>query len=75
LTIASYPGSFDPITNGHGDVAMRDAHIFETVVLAVSSSRAVKEIVAPGTGSSAVVPPHVERALRQALSERQEDRR
>jgi pantetheine-phosphate adenylyltransferase len=35
LKIAVYPGSFDPITNGHVDVATRAAHIFDRVVLAV----------------------------------------
>ena len=35
LKIAIYPGSFDPITNGHIDVATRAAQIFDQVVLAV----------------------------------------
>jgi pantetheine-phosphate adenylyltransferase len=35
LKIAIYPGSFDPITNGHVDVATRAAGIFDEVVLAV----------------------------------------
>jgi pantetheine-phosphate adenylyltransferase len=35
LKIAIYPGSFDPITNGHVDVATRAAAIFDRVVLAV----------------------------------------
>lgn len=35
LKIAIYPGSFDPITNGHIDVATRAAHIFDRVLLAV----------------------------------------
>ena len=32
---AIYPGSFDPITNGHVDVATRAAQIFDEVVLAI----------------------------------------
>ncbi|MFL5761032.1 MAG: pantetheine-phosphate adenylyltransferase [Thermomicrobiales bacterium] len=32
---AIYPGSFDPITHGHLDVAFRAAQIFDNVVLAV----------------------------------------
>jgi pantetheine-phosphate adenylyltransferase len=33
--IAVYPGSFDPITNGHLDVIERAANVFERVVVAV----------------------------------------
>ncbi len=32
---AIYPGSFDPITLGHVDVARRAAHLFDEVVVAV----------------------------------------
>ncbi len=32
---AIYPGSFDPITLGHMDVALRAAHLFDEVVIAV----------------------------------------
>jgi pantetheine-phosphate adenylyltransferase len=32
---AVYPGSFDPITNGHLDVVRRAAHVFDRVVVAV----------------------------------------
>jgi pantetheine-phosphate adenylyltransferase len=35
MTIAVYPGSFDPITNGHLDVIGRAAGVFERVVVAV----------------------------------------
>lgn len=34
--IAVYPGSFDPITNGHLDVIRRAAHMFDRVVVAVA---------------------------------------
>ena len=34
-TIAVYPGSFDPITNGHLDIIRRAAVVFETVVVGV----------------------------------------
>ena len=33
--IAVYPGSFDPLTNGHLDIASRGARLFETVIIAV----------------------------------------
>ncbi len=35
MTIAVYPGTFDPITNGHVDIARRAATIFEHLTLAV----------------------------------------
>ena len=35
MTSAVYPGSFDPITNGHVDIARRAAGIFELVTVAV----------------------------------------
>lgn len=33
--IAVYPGSFDPMTNGHLDIARRSAHLFDTLIIAV----------------------------------------
>ena len=35
MTIAVYPGSFDPVTNGHLDIVTRAARLFDTVVMAV----------------------------------------
>jgi pantetheine-phosphate adenylyltransferase len=35
MSVAVYPGSFDPITNGHLDIVERAASVFETVVVAV----------------------------------------
>ncbi|HVN07494.1 MAG TPA: pantetheine-phosphate adenylyltransferase, partial [Patescibacteria group bacterium] len=33
--VAIYPGSFDPVTNGHLDLIARGARIFERLVVAV----------------------------------------
>jgi pantetheine-phosphate adenylyltransferase len=33
--LAIFPGSFDPLTNGHVDITLRCAHLFEQVVIAV----------------------------------------
>ena len=33
--IAVYPGSFDPLTNGHLDIACRSAQLFDTLIVAV----------------------------------------
>jgi len=35
LSIAVYPGSFDPVTNGHLDIAIRAASLFEKLVIGV----------------------------------------
>jgi len=35
LTIAIYPGSFDPITNGHIDIATRASRFFEKIIIGV----------------------------------------
>jgi pantetheine-phosphate adenylyltransferase len=35
VKIAVYPGSFDPITNGHVDIIARAAHVFDKVIVAV----------------------------------------
>jgi pantetheine-phosphate adenylyltransferase len=35
VSIGVYPGSFDPITNGHLDVMRRAARLFDTVVVGV----------------------------------------
>ena len=34
-TLAVYPGSFDPLTNGHVDIIMRGARLFDRIVIAI----------------------------------------
>ena len=36
--LAVYPGTFDPITNGHTDLVTRAASLFDRVVVAVADS-------------------------------------
>ena len=35
MTIAIYPGTFDPITNGHLDIVARAAKLFDKVIIAI----------------------------------------
>ena len=39
MTLAIYPGSFDPITLGHLDVALRAAQLFDELIVAVYAGR------------------------------------
>ncbi len=38
MTIAVYPGSFDPVTNGHLNLLERSLALFDQVIVAVSSN-------------------------------------
>ncbi len=38
MTVAMYPGRFDPVTNGHLDIVRRAVSIYEGVVVAVARS-------------------------------------
>ncbi|MBI2288407.1 MAG: pantetheine-phosphate adenylyltransferase [Chloroflexi bacterium] len=42
MTIAVYPGSFDPITNGHLDIGIRAAKLFEKLIFGVYDTPAKK---------------------------------
>jgi pantetheine-phosphate adenylyltransferase len=37
-TVALYPGTFDPVTNGHTDLVRRAARLFDQVVVAVAAN-------------------------------------
>ncbi len=42
---AIYPGSFDPVTNGHLDVIQRAARIFDHVIVAVADNTGKKALL------------------------------
>ena len=42
--LAVYPGSFDPVTNGHLDVINRASKLFDTLVVAVAINAAKKPL-------------------------------
>lgn len=38
MRIAVYPGTFDPVTNGHLDIVRRASSIFDRIILAISEN-------------------------------------
>lgn len=44
MQVALYPGRFDPVTNGHVDIAQRAASLFENVVIAIYDLPAEKSL-------------------------------
>lgn len=38
MNIAVYPGTFDPITNGHADLVARASKLFDKVIVAIAAS-------------------------------------
>ena len=47
MKIGIYPGSFDPVTNGHIDVINRARRIFDKVVVAVARNAAKEPLFTP----------------------------
>ena len=39
MTVAMYPGRFDPVTIGHLDIVKRASTIFDKIIVAVAESR------------------------------------
>ncbi len=38
MSVVIYPGTFDPITNGHSDLVERASRLFERVIVAIAAS-------------------------------------
>ena len=47
MKIAVYPGSFDPVTNGHLDIIKRSAAVFDKVLVGVIDNMAKKPLFTP----------------------------
>ena len=46
--VAIYPGSFDPITNGHLSLLRRGLSIFDKIIIAIAINPSEKTVVYPG---------------------------
>ncbi len=44
MRVAVYPGSFDPLTNGHLDIITRSSKLFDKVIVAVLTNSAKKPL-------------------------------
>lgn len=44
MRVAVYPGSFDPVTNGHLDIIRRSSQLFDKVIVAVLNNTSKKPI-------------------------------
>ena len=44
MTIAVYPGTFDPLTHGHEDIVRRASRLFDRLILGVADSNAKRPI-------------------------------
>lgn len=47
MRIAIYPGSFDPLTNGHLDIVERSSHIFDKVILGIAINNNKQSLFSP----------------------------
>jgi len=45
LNIAIYPGSFDPITNGHLDIIARSSKLFDKIIIGISKTSSLKKYI------------------------------
>ena len=47
MAVALYPGSFDPVTNGHVDIIERASRLYDRVVVAVLINAEKKPLFSP----------------------------
>ena len=54
MTIAIYPGSFDPFTNGHLDILKSGAELFEKVIIAIPYTSQKQSFIPVNTRKSLI---------------------
>ncbi len=47
MKIAVYPGSFDPITNGHLDIIERGSRLFDQIIITIAKNSSKKPLFTP----------------------------
>lgn len=47
MRVAIYPGTFDPVTNGHLDIIKRSLHLFDQVIIAIASDNYKNTLFTP----------------------------
>ena len=67
MTVAVYPGSFDPITNGHLDVIRRARGVFETLVVAVIVNPRKQALLTPDDRVATIRESLTERGLAEGV--------
>jgi len=45
MTVALYAGTFDPITNGHLDIAIRASRLFDKLIIGIYDNTVGKRIL------------------------------
>ncbi len=58
-TKAIYPGTFDPMTNGHLDIVTRAALMFDHVILAIAASPGKKPMFSLDERVALATPGHL----------------
>ena len=58
MKIAIYPGSFDPVTNGHLNIIRRAAHIFDKLIVCVMVNAGKKPLFFSGGADGNASPGH-----------------
>ena len=44
MTVAMFPGTFDPVTNGHLDIIQRSARLFDKLIVAIFDNPSKKQL-------------------------------
>ena len=73
MSIALFPGSFDPLTNGHLNIITRASYLFEKVVVGVGNNTSKSALFTPAEKKALITEaikdlPNVEEAIMSGLT-------